>query len=149
WGWLSYQPNSALSQWYIRRFAAGNSRLRKIGIVAVARKLLVALWKDLETGDPPEGAEVVGWDQKSHFASAQAERQGSWALPVGAEERLGVRGGQSRSAREHPGAISPPSWRRPGAHCRPLDPASLPLCPPEEPRPFDRDDRITQYHMIV
>ena len=40
WGWLQYQPESELSRWYQRRFAQGNSRLRKIGIVALARKLL-------------------------------------------------------------------------------------------------------------
>ena len=70
WGWLQYQPESELSQWYQRRFAEGNNRLRKIGIVALARKLLIALWKYLETGVPPAGAEVVGWNQKPKFASA-------------------------------------------------------------------------------
>jgi transposase len=59
WGWLRYQPQSELSQWYQRRFGAGNTRLRKLGIVALARKLLVALWKYLETGEVPAGAELV------------------------------------------------------------------------------------------
>jgi transposase len=59
WGWLRYQPTSELSLWYQRRFAAGNTRLRKVGIVAVARKLLVALWKYLETGEVPAGAELM------------------------------------------------------------------------------------------
>ena len=58
WLWLRYQPGSELSQWYHRRFGAGNSRVRKTGIVAVARKLLVALWKYLETDEVPAGAEV-------------------------------------------------------------------------------------------
>ena len=56
WSWLRRQPYSALSQWYRRRFAAGGPRLRRIGIVALARKLLVALWRYLETGVVPEGA---------------------------------------------------------------------------------------------
>jgi transposase len=56
WGWLRFQPDSALSQWYQRRFGEGSSRLRKIGIVALARKLLVKLWQDLEWGEVPEGA---------------------------------------------------------------------------------------------
>ena len=56
WSWLRRQPQSALSQWYRRRFAAGGARLRRIGIVALARKLLVALWRYLETGALPEGA---------------------------------------------------------------------------------------------
>jgi transposase len=57
WGWLHYQPTSRLSQWYRQRFGAGTSRLRKIGIVALARKLLVALWRYLEKGEVPEGAQ--------------------------------------------------------------------------------------------
>jgi transposase len=64
WSWLRYQPNSALTLWYKTRFAAGNSRLRRIGIVALARKLLVALWKYLDRGEVPEGAELVPWPQK-------------------------------------------------------------------------------------
>jgi transposase len=56
WGWLRFQPQSELSQWYQRRFGSGSKRLRKIGIVALARKLLVALWRFLETGVIPEGA---------------------------------------------------------------------------------------------
>ena len=64
WCWLQYQPESELSLWYARRFGGGNSRQRKIGIVALARKLLVALWKYLETGEVPEGAELVGWEKK-------------------------------------------------------------------------------------
>ncbi len=59
WLWLRYQPNSELSRWFRERFGAGNSRVRKTGIVAVARKLLVALWKYLETGEVPAGAEVT------------------------------------------------------------------------------------------
>ena len=56
WAWLRYQPESALSLWYNRRFAEGSSRVRRIGIVALARKLLIELWKYLETGAVPEGA---------------------------------------------------------------------------------------------
>ena len=56
WAWLRLQPNSALSQWYQERFGHGNSRLRRIGIVALARKLLIALWRYLETGEVPQGA---------------------------------------------------------------------------------------------
>jgi transposase len=58
WVWLRHQPNSELSKWYQRRFGQGKSRMRKVGIVALARKLLVALWKYLETGELPAGAEV-------------------------------------------------------------------------------------------
>ena len=48
WMWLRWQPGSALSQWYERRFGAGNKRARKVGIVALARKLLIALWRLVE-----------------------------------------------------------------------------------------------------
>jgi transposase len=56
WAWRRFQPTSALSQWYERRFGHGSARLRKIGIVALARKLLIALWRFLKTGVLPEGA---------------------------------------------------------------------------------------------
>jgi len=56
WGWLRYQPESELSQWYQRRFGDGSSRVRRIGIVALARKLLIAQWRYLETGLIPQGA---------------------------------------------------------------------------------------------
>jgi transposase len=56
WQWLRYQPQSELSQWYQRRFGHGSSRLRRIGIIALARKLLIALWRYVETGTPPAAA---------------------------------------------------------------------------------------------
>jgi transposase len=56
WGWLRFQPQSALTQWYQQRFGQGSSRLRRIGIVALARKLLIALWRFIETGVIPDGA---------------------------------------------------------------------------------------------
>lgn len=56
WGWLRYQPESELSRWYQARYGQGSTRLRKIGIVALARKLLIELWKYLQTGTPPAGA---------------------------------------------------------------------------------------------
>jgi transposase len=56
WGWLRWQPHSELSQWFERRFGAGGKRTRRVGIVAVARKLLVQLWRYLETGEVPPGA---------------------------------------------------------------------------------------------
>jgi transposase len=56
WSWLRFQPDSALSRWFRARFGGGGKRMRRIGIVAVARKLLIALWRFLETGVLPEGA---------------------------------------------------------------------------------------------
>jgi transposase len=56
WGWLRFQPDSDLSRWYEERYGRGSPRQRKIGIVALARKLLIELWKYLQTGTPPAGA---------------------------------------------------------------------------------------------
>ncbi len=58
WGWLRFQPQSKLSKWFWQRFGHGGKRMRKIGIVAVARKLLIDLWRYLEYGVIPEGARV-------------------------------------------------------------------------------------------
>lgn len=56
WIWLRYQPDSELSRWYQRRFGKSSKRLHKIGIVALARKLLIAIWRYLEFGIVPPGA---------------------------------------------------------------------------------------------
>jgi len=56
WSWLRYQPTSALRRWYQERFGGGGRRMRRIGIVALARKLLIALWRYVETGTVPDGA---------------------------------------------------------------------------------------------
>jgi transposase len=59
WNWVRWQPQSALTQWYQARFGTGH-RARRIGIVAVARKLLIALWRYVTTGVVPTGAIVKG-----------------------------------------------------------------------------------------
>ena len=60
WCWLRFQPQSKLSKWFNERFASGGNRMRRIGIVAMARKLLVDLWLYLEHGLIPEGALLRG-----------------------------------------------------------------------------------------
>jgi transposase len=60
WAWLRFQPRSQLARWYQKKFANGNSRIRKIGIVALARKLLIAFWRYLDQGLIPEGAVLRG-----------------------------------------------------------------------------------------
>lgn len=55
---LRYQPASALSQWYRSTFEAGSGRSRKIGIIALARKLAVAIWHFVEDGLVPRGASL-------------------------------------------------------------------------------------------
>ncbi len=56
WYWLRYQPGSAITSWFNKRFAQGGKRMRRIGIVGVARRLLIALWKYARFGEVPEGA---------------------------------------------------------------------------------------------
>ena len=59
WRWLRYQPESALSKWFEERTAGGRGRIRRVMIVALARKLLIALWRFSETGLVPAGAKIV------------------------------------------------------------------------------------------
>ena len=56
WLWLRHQPDSDLSVWFRDRVGKLKGRIRRITIVAVARKLLITLWRYLETGLAPEGA---------------------------------------------------------------------------------------------
>ena len=56
WGGVRFQPESTLPQWYQARCGQGRARLRKMGIVALARKVLIALWRFLRTGALPAGA---------------------------------------------------------------------------------------------
>ena len=58
WGWVRHQPHRALTQWYQHRFGGGGKRVQRIGIVAQARKLLIALWRYLERGVIPDGAQL-------------------------------------------------------------------------------------------
>jgi transposase len=55
WLWLRHQPDSRLAAWYRDRVTSAKGRLRRIAIVALARKLVVALWRFVETGLVPEG----------------------------------------------------------------------------------------------
>ena len=56
WSWVRWQPDSELTRWYRTRFGTGGGRLRRIGIVALARRLLIALWRYSEQGIVPAGA---------------------------------------------------------------------------------------------
>jgi len=58
WLWLRYQPGSALSNWFRGRVGTLQGRTRRIAIVAMARKLLIALWRYVETGVLPDGVEI-------------------------------------------------------------------------------------------
>jgi transposase len=58
WAWLRYQPTSVLTRWYHDRFGGGGAVMRRIGIVALARRVLIALWRYSEHGIIPEGAQL-------------------------------------------------------------------------------------------
>ena len=58
WFWIRYQPNSALTIWFRERVGTAKGRIRRIAIVAMARKLLIALWRYVETGVVPTGAKL-------------------------------------------------------------------------------------------
>jgi len=59
WRWLRFQPDSALSCWFVERTGGAKGRIRKVMVVALARKLLVALWRYVETGELPHGARLA------------------------------------------------------------------------------------------
>ena len=56
WFWTRHQPDSALSRWFAERVGPARGRVRRIAIVALARKLLVALWRYVTQGVVPQGA---------------------------------------------------------------------------------------------
>jgi transposase len=58
WSWLRLQPESAMTKWFNQRFARGGARMRRIGIVAMARRLAIALWRFLRDGELPTGARL-------------------------------------------------------------------------------------------
>ena len=58
WLWLRYQPGSALAIWFRERVGTLQGRTRRIAIVAMARRLLIALWRYVETGVMPDGVEI-------------------------------------------------------------------------------------------
>ncbi|KVX73653.1 IS110 family transposase [Burkholderia ubonensis] len=63
WSWLRFQSGSQLSRWFNERFAGGGKRVRRIGIVALARRLSIALWRYLEYGEIPRGARLKSLDR--------------------------------------------------------------------------------------
>ena len=56
WSWTRHQPGSGLTQWFHRKVAGQGKRMRRIAVVALARKLLVALWRYVRDGVVPQGA---------------------------------------------------------------------------------------------
>lgn len=65
WSWLRFQPTSQLSLWFNQRFAGAGKRLRRIGVVALARRLAIALWRYLQHGEIPLGARLKPFDSNA------------------------------------------------------------------------------------
>ena len=74
WGWLIHQPQSDLAKWYRERFGDGTKRNRKIGIVALARKLLVALGKYVRDGEIPAGAKLTSTKRFVYMPSLEPSK---------------------------------------------------------------------------
>ena len=55
WSWVRFQPKSKLTRWFEERFGGAGKRVRRVGIVAVARRLLIDMWRFLETGSSAQG----------------------------------------------------------------------------------------------
>jgi transposase len=60
WLWLRLQPDSAISKWFVERTRGAGARGRRVMIVAVARRLAIALWRYITTGEIPAGARLKG-----------------------------------------------------------------------------------------
>ena len=85
WAWLRYQPESDIAKWYGERFGATAKRSRRIGIVAVARKLVIALWRYAMHGVVPAGAELKAAEHKIQVPTQRgfnARRLGSVTTTV-------------------------------------------------------------------
>ena len=65
WAWLRYQPQSPLSLWFNERWAKGGKRSRRVGIVALARKLAVLLWRYVTQGVVPDGVALKADDRRT------------------------------------------------------------------------------------
>lgn len=71
WQWLRHQPDSALTQWFVQRFGGPSKRSKRVGIVALARRLLVALWHYLAHGVIPPGAALKDSKQRCRESSSE------------------------------------------------------------------------------
>jgi hypothetical protein len=95
WKWLQLQPDSAMTKWFNRRFASGGKRMRRVGIVALARRLVIALWRYLKHGEiPAEWLNATnaiaihglsmnqGRRARTGSGSLQRDRPQRWGAPI-------------------------------------------------------------------
>jgi hypothetical protein len=88
WTWLRWQPDSALAVWFRARVGVMGGRIRKIMIVALARKVLVALWRYVKDGVIPEGAKESSVRRLSFFSPSEGD---GWRSPQKTEDPSGRR----------------------------------------------------------
>ena len=136
WGWVHWQPQSALTRWYQARFGAGK-RTRKVGIVALARKLLIALWRwATQRHRADRGDRAGGVSGRRHLSRARRVRFVKGGRPsrptrrryrcyrVGLRleglrgPRLGARSDRRR-ARSHDRTLAPTTREAEGERCAP------------------------------
>jgi transposase len=132
WGWLRFQPDSAFAQWYQTRFGRGSSRIRRIGSVALARQLLIARWRFVETGVVPAGAVLKGVKPVEEERKRLPGRL-SWYGPLVAghgfarqtdeEEERSATGLHRRLERRQDGVVGPPRSTRREGRSGPASPA--------------------------
>jgi hypothetical protein len=75
WRWSRFQPDSALSRWFVERTGGAKCRIRKIMAVALARKLPLTLWRYVETGELPAGARTAAAGPKAAGATTREQRE--------------------------------------------------------------------------
>jgi len=80
WLWVRHQPDSALSRWFRARVGTERGRIRRVAIVALARKLLIALWRYVTHGEVPEGAVLKRRNAISRRYGVPSHLQGKLTL---------------------------------------------------------------------
>jgi transposase len=114
WAWRRFQPARALCRWDERRCGSGRARLRQLGMVALARKLLLALWRFCKTGVLPEGA-VLQAEGPRREGRRSRVRSGGTDRTVASARRTRSQQGWPVCGRERlvvePGAPGAPGWR--------------------------------------
>jgi hypothetical protein len=74
WLWLRYQPESSHAAWFRDRVGSLQGRIRRITIVALARKLLIAIWRFVTLGLAPEGAIIAAYNSAADRSAADSRR---------------------------------------------------------------------------
>jgi transposase len=93
WLWLKHQPKSAITRWFVQRTAGQSGRIRRIMIVAVARKLAIALWRFLEgPGAARRHARQPLTTLVSHLQFRRSVTTGNQSRLVSARESVDARG---------------------------------------------------------